>query len=215
MAKVNSESSNTDAMFRHQLLKKNKQSADTKKNVEVDFGVEESAGTKIFDWRLTNCLNARAPAPSAGAGGAAASSSEAPPAGGKSKSSEGSGSFSGVEKILVPQDRRHHLASDADSQLLLRVFFNGPVTVTGLQFRCDEAPKFACKSEGGEEEDDDFQPPNNVQIFANQDGLDFSDIEDYKVGSPLSHSRGINKSISSRISDHNFFSPTSPRSLSN
>ena len=65
---------------------------------------------------------------------------------------------------------------------LVRIVFSEKVSVTGINFRCDEPPKFATESEGGDEGDEDFKPPFNVKVFTGQDSLDFSDIEDYKVG---------------------------------
>ncbi len=168
MAKVNNEGNNTDIMRRHAM---NKKVQDTTKIVEVELGVEQSAGKKIFDFRLTACLNAKY----VDDGYMEANNKLAKDAGRKFVTS--------VEDILVPQDANPVLVSDADSQLLLKIHFNDKVNISAITFRCDDKPtEDDLKAVLGDEDNsaDDFAPPGNVKLFSNHDDIDFSDIDDYK-----------------------------------
>lgn len=145
MAKVNKEGGNTDSMFAHQM-KRGAGKVDTTKHTEVELGVEHSAGKRVFDFRLTACLNGRG--------------------------SE-NGKFATIEQLLLPQDETRVLVSDADSQLLIKIFFEEKVNVNSVSFRSDEGPSKTLV-----EDPEDFQPPGNIKIFVNQPSLDFSDLDD-------------------------------------
>lgn len=149
MAKVNNEQSNLDKMRAHQAKRG---SAGLKSDIikEVELGVEEAMGNKIFDFRLTKCLNARA-----------SGSSEA---------------ISSVEKLLVPQEENPCILSDADNQLLLSCVFREKVNLNCISFRADQPP---TKAQCGDDDPEEFQPPLNVHIYVNQEGLDFNDTDDY------------------------------------
>lgn len=168
MAKVNSEGTNTEMMRRHAM---NKKQVDTTKCVEVELGVEQSAGHKIFDFRLTNCLNAKYVDEKLEPNLTLAAD-------------KGRKYITSVEDILVPQDANPILVSDADSQLLLKIHFNEKVNISAISFRCDAKPtedeiKSCLQDEDNSPED--FQPPQNVRFYVNHDQLDFSDIDDYKA----------------------------------
>ena len=210
MAKVNNEGSNTDAMRAHQMRKKAKGDAVAGRE-EIDFGLthalaggsselgevdrsstgsgDAGVGGPIFDFRLSSCLNARAPEK------------------GKGVSNLQMDSWAGIEQVILPSERNRVLASDVDPQLLFRVVFREKVNLSSVSIRCDQRPSpelFASyatdglggskKSKGEEDADaksandekdphaeidpDDFGPPRRIKIFVNQDDADFADCED-------------------------------------
>ncbi|CAD7943730.1 unnamed protein product [Amoebophrya sp. A25] len=168
MAKVNKEGGNTDAMFAHQL-KKAGQQPDTTKKIELDLGAEELAGHSVFNFQLCEALNSDS-------------------------------SRANCRQILVPQEDSIAMVSDTDAQMLLKIHFREKVNLTKLVFRCDERPNLLADELGaecalggmgllGEEQEEDeedldpecsCQPPGKVRIFANQDELDFQDLDFYK-----------------------------------
>eukprot|EP00392_Amoebophrya_sp_AT5.2_P013642 g13771.t1 len=186
MAKVNKESGATDSMFAHQL-KKNLQQKDSLKTVEVELGAEELSGKKVFDFRQSVCLNGlnymNSPTPTTTDDGSGGSSS---------------GGDSTLEPVLVPQESgKSVLVSDADAQLLLKVTFRDKVNLTGLSIRCDPVvveeeseskkpedytqPKaFREKFRDADSVHAEVAPPSKIRIYVNQEGLDFSDLDDYK-----------------------------------
>ncbi|CAD7965169.1 unnamed protein product [Amoebophrya sp. A120] len=146
MAKVNKESGNTDTMMHHQL-KKLGQQKDNTKIIEVELGAEELSGKRMFDFRQTICLN----------------------------SDQKYIKNENINKLFIPQDESTKLVSDADAQLLIKIFFQEKVNLTQLHFRVDEKP------EDVDGEETSCEPPAKIRIFTNQPDLDFSDIEDYKA----------------------------------
>lgn len=123
MARVNNESSNTDIMRQHQL-KKGALSSKSEAIKEVELGVEESQGRKIFDFRLTKCLNARVGSVKAGT----------------------------VEQLLVPQEENPCIVSDADNQFLLNVVFKEKVNLSAITIRCDQKPSGEVRGEDDEDD---------------------------------------------------------------
>lgn len=60
------------------------------------------------------------------------------------------------------------LVSDADPQLLFRIVFKDPTTVTALSFKAVFPP----------EDVKGCAPPSEIRIYSNKDDLDFTDIEE-------------------------------------
>eukprot|EP01054_Gregarina_sp_Poly1_P004672 Gregarina_sp_Poly_1__4671@NODE_2497_length_2057_cov_184_027136_g1586_i0_p2_GENE_NODE_2497_length_2057_cov_184_027136_g1586_i0NODE_2497_length_2057_cov_184_027136_g1586_i0_p2_ORF_typecomplete_len196_score23_07PITH/PF06201_13/7_4e28_NODE_2497_length_2057_cov_184_027136_g1586_i013421929 len=63
------------------------------------------------------------------------------------------------------------LISDADEQIIMKISFKDPCTITAVIIRADEAPEV---SEGEE-----VSGPKSLKFYSNREDLDFSEVEDF------------------------------------
>eukprot|EP01057_Protomagalhaensia_wolfi_P002780 Protomagalhaensia_wolfi_Nauph_80__2779@NODE_289_length_2904_cov_262_861431_g216_i0_p2_GENE_NODE_289_length_2904_cov_262_861431_g216_i0NODE_289_length_2904_cov_262_861431_g216_i0_p2_ORF_typecomplete_len196_score23_70PITH/PF06201_13/1_1e27_NODE_289_length_2904_cov_262_861431_g216_i033620 len=72
----------------------------------------------------------------------------------------------------VTQGTGKALVSDADEQLILKIMFKDPCTVTAVIVRADSPPD----QEGGSSEP--ISGPKNIKFYSNREDLDFWEVQD-------------------------------------
>uniref|UniRef100_A0A0G4HAC1 PITH domain-containing protein n=1 Tax=Chromera velia CCMP2878 TaxID=1169474 RepID=A0A0G4HAC1_9ALVE len=83
------------------------------------------------------------------------------------------GQYLNLAGILQANPQDKFLLSDVDQQLLLKIVFKEPVALSQLMFRANVGP-----SDADPEDTQDSSGPKDVRLFANNEGMDFSEAED-------------------------------------
>lgn len=73
--------------------------------------------------------------------------------------------YADLSAILLANPQDKALVSDVDEQLLLKLEFTDPVTITSIAFRAETCPEESCSG------------PRIVKCYANHPDLDFDDTE--------------------------------------
>ncbi|CEM33379.1 unnamed protein product [Vitrella brassicaformis CCMP3155] len=91
-----------------------------------------------------------------------------------------SSKFAKIREILEANPTDKSLVSDVDRQLILKISFKNPVTLTFISFRADVPPKpnpDTAGDGGGGGDDDDISPPSIIRIYSNKEDMDFDEVD--------------------------------------
>merc|ERR1740123_1244455 len=94
--------------------------------------------------------------------------------------------------IIRPNPDDAYLTSDpdVDAQIMIKLAFRDPVSLTGIHIRATKGPAVEDTKEdddGDESDDEDHTPsgPRLIKLFSNQPALDFTDAEELKAAQQL------------------------------
>ena len=93
---------------------------------------------------------------------------------------------------MLDQDSFLTSDPDVDGQIMIKLAFRDPVSLTGIHFRATKGPKVEDTKQdddddGDESEDEDHTPsgPRLIKLFSNQPALDFTDAEELKAAQQI------------------------------
>jgi len=95
--------------------------------------------------------------------------------------------------IIRPNPDDAYLTSDpdVDAQIMIKLAFRDPVSLTGIHIRATKGPAVEdTKDEDDEEDSDDDEDhtpsgPRLIKLFSNQPALDFTDAEELKAAQQI------------------------------
>mmetsp|Transcript_36053 Transcript_36053/g.84536 ORF Transcript_36053/g.84536 Transcript_36053/m.84536 type:complete len:209 (-) Transcript_36053:131-757(-) len=80
----------------------------------------------------------------------------------------------GILEVLAANPEDKALVSDADEQLLFKVFFKEKVNISAVALRFNAPPKIV---EDSPDADETYAKPRLIKIFPNASDMDFGDVE--------------------------------------
>jgi len=89
----------------------------------------------------------------------------------------GSSDHATLLEVLAANPEDKALASDADPQLLLKVFFKEKVNLSFVELRFNRPPAL---QEGEEDEPDMYGKPRLVKLFVNRSDMNFDDVDEFE-----------------------------------
>jgi len=97
--------------------------------------------------------------------------------------------------IIRPNPDDAYLTSDpdVDGQIMIKLAFRDPVSLTGIHFRATKGPKIEDTKEAEEDDEEDSDDeedhtpsgPRLIKLFSNQPALDFTDAEELKAAQQI------------------------------